>query len=272
MAYMNSMQNLAPCSMQSPEIANNEGRIAMRCWYLLGLAVVLAMASSCTSLPPLHQAAVNGNILQAEKLLSEGHRVSERARNGWTPLHFAVSAGNLDIAKVFVRNNADVNRVTAYGRTAMHISSLEGNIDVMEFLLDNGAPVDSTSLDESTPLFHAKNGSTVEFLVARGADVAHVNDIGDTPLHVASFWGRLGAVKTLVDNNADINWENNQGESPLDLAVIGGEVEVGTYLFSIGALNKLSLEQRNDRKRKTTEAISKSGIKTRKVIIITRRY
>ena len=51
------------------------------------------------------------------------------------------------------------------------------------------------------------------------------------------------------------------------IVTIGGEVEVGTYLYSKGALNKLSPEQRNDRRRETIEAISEFGEKARKIVI-----
>ena len=43
------------------------------------------------------------------------------------------------------------------------------------------------------------------------------NSHGDTPLHIASRFGKAACVKTLLDYNADISHKNSEGKTPIQV-------------------------------------------------------
>lgn len=78
------------------------------------------------------------------------------------------------------------------GAGALHFAAKAGFTGVMEVLLDNGAPVDARSEKGETPLFYALKAGpradmveSVALLLARGADPAHEDKLGKSPLEIA---------------------------------------------------------------------------------------
>ncbi|XP_065912827.1 ankyrin repeat and LEM domain-containing protein 1-like [Dysidea avara] len=66
---------------------------------------------------------------------------------------------------------------------------------------------------------------------------AHVNtasDDGTTPLHVASTYGQLNAVKALVENGADPFAVDQEGMTPLDCSMREGQVQCIQYYKELG--------------------------------------
>ncbi len=85
------------------------------------------------------------------------------------------------------------------GAGALHFAAKAGFTGVMEVLLDNGAPVDARSVKGETPLFYALKAGpradmvkSVELLLSRGADPAHDDSQGRTPLAIARRMKRPG--------------------------------------------------------------------------------
>merc|ERR1711907_671528 len=61
-------------------------------------------------------------------------------------------------------------------------------------------------------------------LLKANVNVNHRNPMGQTPLHIASMWGRCMAVKLLLGFNADINAQNSPqlgSATPLHMAAMG---------------------------------------------------
>lgn len=63
------------------------------------------------------------------------------------------------------------------------------------------------------------------------------NDVGYTPLHYASFYGHLPAVKLFYEYDADLNIVNNSGKNPFFLAVEANRIEIVKYLLSISDIS-----------------------------------
>jgi ankyrin repeat protein len=74
----------------------------------------------------------------------------------------------------------------------------------------------------------------IEALVAGGADVNAIGDMGSTPLHEAVETGHTAAVKFLVEHGSRTDVRNAFGRTPLDIAEIDGHSEIVTLLADGG--------------------------------------
>ena len=79
--------------------------------------------------------------------------------------------------------------------------------------------------------------SQCESLLARGANVNHVEDVeyNDTPLHTASLNGRTSVVKLLIDRGAEIEAKDWIGCTPLHCAAQEGHLATARLLVTRGA-------------------------------------
>ncbi len=83
---------------------------------------------------------------------------------------------------------------------------------------------------------------TVQVLIEYGGDVHVQTSEGYAPLHVASMWGRVEAVRELLDHGADPLVYDEEEMLPLDLAREGGKLGLAgegdkTYLWPITTTN-----------------------------------
>jgi ankyrin repeat protein len=67
--------------------------------------------------------------------------------------------------------------------------------------------------------------------VRSGADIDAQNGEGKTPLHIASWRGRLAIVQALLSGGANILAANNQRELPSHYALSKGKSEVAKCLL-----------------------------------------
>jgi len=229
-------------------------------------AVLLSTLCSCVTYP-LHKAAWEGDLSLVTQLLEEGERIESRNRAGMVPLHVAVIAGNPSMVELLIDCGAAVDQVTPLGWTALHLAAMGDHGGVAKLLLERGAEADVRSVTEYTPLCVAESGELAVLLLDHGASVDFVADsnTGDSPLHLASFWGRQSVVETLVARGANRERVNAQEETPLDLAVIGSNPQIAEYLRSVGATSNLSPEHLQARKEQTLEATKQAGKKGRLV-------
>ncbi|HTM64315.1 MAG TPA: ankyrin repeat domain-containing protein [Gammaproteobacteria bacterium] len=65
----------------------------------------------------------------------------------------------------------------------------------------------------------------VEELIARGADVNAVGDLGETPLHRAAYYAYVPVMQTLLDNGADYKITRYDGEMAIHVAAIVDSVD-----------------------------------------------
>ncbi len=98
----------------------------------------------------------------------------------------------------FIELNADASVENKTGETSVHqvsrgqISSRERGVG------DNGVLV-------------------AQLLLERGADANVSDDNDQTPLHLASYFGRIEIVRVLLNAGANANAKNAQGQTPLHL-------------------------------------------------------
>lgn len=174
----------------------------------------------------------HGSDILASILIENGASVSVCNDQGKTPLHVAVQS--LDekpgLVKLLIKAGANVLAVDHDGNTPLHLLSIS-SATVAQILIDNGANVLATNKAGKTPLhciaprLHAME--MVRLLINHGASAMSVADNdGNTPLLVASRYGRAEIVRLLLGRNADVSAVNKDGETPLLAAWSGNHYDI----------------------------------------------
>jgi ankyrin repeat protein len=171
-----------------------------------------------------------------------------RSRNPYiTTVPDPIPTGNLDsleLAAALLAHGADPNarltkqpRGTVYislvGATPFLLAAKAGDAALMRLLVTAGANPLIPTVENTSPLLAAAGvghdegtnpGSEIAALEAvklafeLGADVAAVNDFGDTALHGAALRGANSVVQFLVDKGADLRARNKRGWTPETVA------------------------------------------------------
>ena len=165
-----------------------------------------------------------------ERELREGRR--------GTPLHIAAWFGNAAAVAELIKagGKAALEARSKNGSTPLHWASFQGKLDCVLLLLDAGADIEAKGgFYDSSPLFQAAEMGHVEVcrvLVARGAKLDAPSNKGSTAMHVASWRGRLEAVKFLLDAGAEVRAGSvgDHNQTPLHMAIIHGRADVAIEL------------------------------------------
>jgi ankyrin repeat protein len=163
---------------------------------------------------PLQLAANDGDVKEIERLLQQGADVNARcAFRNWTALHAAADRGRAEAARVLLERGADVDLKDDDGFTPLHVagsqpsgkahpkSSEAGRNAVAVLLLDHGANPNATTHSGNNPLHCAVSsydGALVKILLERGADAAHRNTQGKTPMDYASIMKDQGVTEAFA--------------------------------------------------------------------------
>lgn len=173
-----------------------------------------------------------------------------------TALHAVAQRSGADAARLLLDHGA-VDKPRADGRTAYSLAVRFGNTPVADLLLERGsdtsavAPIDVflgacmrgdeqaarselasrpnllntfTEADRAMMSNAAFGGKTESVLLMAklGFDLTWESEWGGTPLHVASWWGRLPLVRILLSHGAPVNVRDKQfGSSPIAWAAHG---------------------------------------------------
>lgn len=146
-----------------------------------------------------------------------------------SPLHQAVKDGDPDKVERQFSGEGTVHDSMSGGIKPIHITAITGVMSVTELLLRYGAKINDTCDHQLTAIFlavHLNNTNMVGYLISRGADLNHQDELGRTPLHWAAAaphpklegHNRVKLVKFLLENGADAKMRDNSGQSALDLA------------------------------------------------------
>jgi ankyrin repeat protein len=174
---------------------------------------------------------------------------------GFTPVMQAATNHRRDMVKCFINYGCNVNTTTSYendGRTALnlltenHLNNEEN--DIIDLLLKAGADLDHrTSKGGKHALHFAARDD--KFWVARqlldlGVGVGIVTPYGETPLHIAAYYGSPRVAKLLLDRGAHVhavhrkgtyNLKNWHGLTPLAIASLRLRLDFINMLLDYGA-------------------------------------
>lgn len=138
---------------------------------------VLGTAMYCTRgsrWPPLHVAAMKGNLSMVTLLLEKGAVVDKEAEYGVQALHEASKTGSIAVIGALIDAGADVNCADREGRRPLHyISESQDRPDVILYLAERGASiVEPDHSNGLTSLFLARQNDftgNIKALLSLGA-------------------------------------------------------------------------------------------------------
>ena len=185
----------------------------------------------------LHLAAVLGRETALKQLIAKGASPDARAADGQTPLGVALACGRRDLAEWLDWRTWPLPK-RALRPADLPSAAMVGDRDAVRRLLDLGFDVDSPDAQGCTALLRAAGGgfaTTVELLIARGADPQRAAHTGATPLSAAVSMRQAEIVGALLAAGADIEYRLPGGVTVLMLAAALGLPEIAARLITAGA-------------------------------------
>ena len=192
----------------------------------------------------LFAAASNGDAAALDAALRAGGRVDARDGYERTPLHVAAYAARHDAMRALVRAGADPNALERDRYDIVTIAAVANDVPTLRVALAlGGSARNVTSRYDGTALIaaaHLGHAEVVRTLIAAGAPLDHVNNLGWTALIESIVLGDGGArhvdtLRALVDAGADVNRADRNGTRPLALAQGRGYDAMTAILLRAGA-------------------------------------
>ncbi|KAK7999276.1 hypothetical protein PG990_011876 [Apiospora arundinis] len=186
---------------------------------------------------PLEPVTIEGGLSAASNTITLTLMVSEDMGR-ISPLQKAASYGDMRTIKSLLRTPLRRHMVTHYGHTCLQRALREGNFDFSEALFDacKEVFVQFPPSDEMWMGIAAKSGNAdlIPLVLSNGGSPVAEDEDGDTPLHIAAFWGRVEFIKSLTDQvpRLDYHCKNHSGETPLHRAAFDA-IEVMLPHYSI---------------------------------------
>ena len=206
----------------------------------IAMSVFIACAASA-QVPPsaaeisaydgLHAAAHRGDADEIRELVATGVDLEARDTRGRTPVHVAAFASEDAALRALAEAGADMNALEGQAYDVVTIAAVADDPDLMSLAIELGndpglttSPYDGTALIAAAHLGHAE---VVRRLIAAGAPLDHVNNLGWTALIEAVVLGdggpdHLAVVEALVSAGADTGIGDARGITPLQHAEARG--------------------------------------------------
>lgn len=189
----------------------------------------------------LHRAAHLGDLDAIRSLIAAGADLNMRDTNGRTPAHVAAFASHDAVLEALAAAGADVNALDDQVYDVLTIAAVADDPEMVTLALRLGNRPDlTTSVYDGTALIaaaHLGHQEVVRRLVAGGAPLDHVNNLGWTALIEAVILGDGGpdhieTVRALVAAGADRSIGDRDGVTPLQHAQARGYDEIVAILRS----------------------------------------
>jgi hypothetical protein len=226
----------------------------MKCLIVAVTCLIAAVSSTRAQIPPnaaelrtytgLHAAAARGDAAEIVRLLASGAKVDAIDGHRRAPLHVAVHLGHPAATQALLKGGADPNALDAQKYDIVTIASVNNDVPMLRVALAGGcsvknitSPYDGTALIASAHLGHAE---VVRVLIAAGAPLDHVNNLGWTALIESIVLGdgdtrHTDTLEALVKGGANLNLADRQGVTPLGLAKGRGYTAMVRILEAAGA-------------------------------------
>jgi ankyrin repeat protein len=193
----------------------------------VALAQVPPSESEIGNYNGLHKAAAHGDIETIDRRVKRGDPVNGTDRRQRTPLHVAIFQKKYDAARLLLQLQADPNRLEFGRYDIITIAAVANDLEGLTIAIDGGGdPRAVTSIYGGTALIaaaHLGHAEVVRRLIAAGAPLDHVNNLGWTALMESIVLGDGGKAHTetlqaLVAAGANVNIADRSGVTPLQHA------------------------------------------------------
>ena len=172
-------------------------------------------------------AAAKGDAAGIKALAAKGGKPDVRDAYGRTPLHVAAYGAHHEAMRALVAAGADPNALERDRYDIVTIAAVANDVPTLKAALAlGGSAKNITSRYDGTALIaaaHLGHAEVVRTLIAAGAPLDHVNNLGWTAVIESIVLGNGGprhvdTLKALVDARANLNLADRNGETPLALA------------------------------------------------------
>jgi len=173
---------------------------------------------------PVFFRAVNvDNADTVREYLGRGFDPNTLSEKGQFPLYLAMREGSFRVAEVLLAHpQLRVDAANAVGETALMMAALRGHVEWMRRLLDRGAALEREGW---APLHYAASGPVtpaVALLLDRGARIDAPSPNRSSALMMAARYGPESSVDVLLARGADPKLRNDLGLTAVDFARLGG--------------------------------------------------
>ena len=218
--------------------------VAMLAGALPALAQIPPGAAELRVYAGLHAAAAKGDAPEVERLIAAGENPNVQDSRGRTPLHVAAHFGHQAAAQALLKGGANPNALDAQKYDIVTIVAVTNDVPFLKLALEGGcSPRNITSPYVGTALIaaaHLGHAEVVRVLIAAGAPLDHVNNLGWTALMESIVLGNGGKQHTdtldaLVKAGANLNIADRQSVTPLGHAKARGYAAMVRILEAAGA-------------------------------------
>ncbi|MBN8920816.1 MAG: ankyrin repeat domain-containing protein [Rhizobiales bacterium] len=201
------------------------------------LACLLPASPAAAQIPPnatdlrlytgLHAAAAKGDAAEVASLAAAGAKLEDKDARGRTALHIATHRGHRDTVRALVKAGANPNALDGQRYDIVTIAAVANDVPMLKLAIELGcspgaitSPYDGTALIAAAHLGHAE---VVRTLIAAGAPLDHVNNLGWTALIESILLGpgdaeHTSTLEALVKAGANTSLADRSGATPLTLA------------------------------------------------------
>jgi len=192
-----------------------------------GFAQTPPSASERAAYTGLHAAAASGDAAEIRKLLAAKADTNTRDSNGRTPLHVAAFGSHYDAVRALVAGGADINAQENDRYDVITIAAVSDDVAMVKLAIELGGNAKAiTSRYDGTALIaaaHLGHDGVVEVLIAAGAPLDHVNNLGWTALIESVVLGdggprHVATARALVNAGANKSIGDRGGVTPLQHA------------------------------------------------------
>jgi ankyrin repeat protein len=147
----------------------------------------------------------------------------------------AAAKGRLVVVKLLLKHAAKIDAADRDGHSPLYDAVMADRTQVAQYLVDQGAAIDPDKLLIEVVDSGVTDRDVVEFLLANGANINHLDSSGKTPLILAITNNQRLLTKRLITHGADVNRSGSSGQSPLEVATEVGNQDIIRMLKRNGA-------------------------------------
>jgi len=220
---------------------------------------------------PLHLAVSCRSLEIISLLLEHGADLSYvDTLLGLSPVQYAIRMDDWDILSLLMEKRPDIRNEVLNGANRDCMANIScvlraaahyGHNDLLKYLISKRSSVNVALPEDNSTLLHVaarnQHTETVKILLLLGASIDCQDESGKTPLHVSVKTGNIEVIKCLVEHQETVqsktelqhvvnpernvnrgillNVQDVDGNTPLHLSVAAGNINILSYLVSVGS-------------------------------------